>query len=283
MKKTSRRSKDGVVPICLVLGATLFVLGCPGFGSQQEAPIDLAGEPCEVVQRIVDQRCVRCHGAIAREGAPHGVRFDILDDTAIDIGLITMSHRVLARAGDGSMPPLTAPERPVTADELAVIQEWVASGSDSTACGAGGTDDADVGTADAPDGRGDATDAADADADVDAEVEVPDIPVRVPTLPEVHAAVFQPTCGAHHNGGSQLPFLGLDDELLERLQGFGFQNRAMPWVTPGDSSESYLFHKISGTQRDVRGSGTRMPVGPRLTEEQIELVRAWIDGGAPVE
>ena len=54
-------------------------------------------------------------------------------------------------------------------------------------------------------------------------------------------------------------------------------------ITPYEPFESYLFHKILGTHRDdcVLGRGSRMPqIGDPLTEEQIEIVRQWIEQGA---
>jgi hypothetical protein len=49
-------------------------------------------------------------------------------------------------------------------------------------------------------------------------------------------------------------------------------------VKPGDSANSYLFHKISQDNPEV---GTRMPQGrPPLSATEIDLIRRWIDGGA---
>jgi hypothetical protein len=53
-------------------------------------------------------------------------------------------------------------------------------------------------------------------------------------------------------------------------------------VKPGSSKESYLVHKIEGTQLDVGGAGVRMPMeGAYLTDEEIAMIRRWIDAGAP--
>jgi len=52
-------------------------------------------------------------------------------------------------------------------------------------------------------------------------------------------------------------------------------------VVPGRPSQSYLLHKIAGTQGTVGGSGDRMPLeGAFLTQEQEDAVRAWILEGA---
>lgn len=51
-------------------------------------------------------------------------------------------------------------------------------------------------------------------------------------------------------------------------------------VAPGDPGKSYLLAKIEGTHPAMGGSGERMPpLGP-LAKEQIEIIRAWIVGGA---
>jgi hypothetical protein len=51
-------------------------------------------------------------------------------------------------------------------------------------------------------------------------------------------------------------------------------------VTPGDSLNSYLFHKVNGTQSLADGSGTQMPIGQAMSDDEIDLIRQWIDDGA---
>ena len=55
----------------------------------------------------------------------------------------------------------------------------------------------------------------------------------------------------------------------------------MPLITPGNHRQSYLWHKVAGTQGIAGGLGTRMPVGARWTDEDIDLLARWIDLGAP--
>jgi hypothetical protein len=51
-------------------------------------------------------------------------------------------------------------------------------------------------------------------------------------------------------------------------------------VLPGDSSRSFLFHKITG-DLDA-GQGSRMPLGnPPLDQHLIDIIQLWIDAGAP--
>ena len=56
---------------------------------------------------------------------------------------------------------------------------------------------------------------------------------------------------------------------------------ALKRVLPSSPEESYLVHKIAGTQGSVGGSGGRMPLGSApLTAEEIATIRAWITAGA---
>ncbi len=48
-------------------------------------------------------------------------------------------------------------------------------------------------------------------------------------------------------------------------------------MLPGDPNNSYIIHKLEGTQT----VGARMPFGlPPLSQAQIDQVRAWIQAGA---
>ena len=52
-------------------------------------------------------------------------------------------------------------------------------------------------------------------------------------------------------------------------------------VAPGAPDESYLVHKLQGTQLDIGGEGVQMPIesGP-LAEPDIRMIREWIREGA---
>jgi len=53
---------------------------------------------------------------------------------------------------------------------------------------------------------------------------------------------------------------------------------ALDRVEPGDPDNSYLIHKLEGTQ----SVGTRMPQGgPFLDQATIDMIRQWIADGAP--
>lgn len=52
-------------------------------------------------------------------------------------------------------------------------------------------------------------------------------------------------------------------------------------VKPGSAEDSYLYHKIAGSQQTVGGSGLRMPYQRQpMDESQLERIRLWIEQGA---
>lgn len=278
MARISSHPRDGVLRVLALLGAVTFVLGCPGFGTG-ELP-DLGGDDapqCEQVLEILDARCTRCHGPTPANGAPEGIRLDQFDDSADALGIQTLMPLILAHTESGMMPPIGEPEAPFPDSERAVLEAWFGAGMPTEECEGGGSTD--TGLDAGLDTGIDAGDVGEADADAtDAAQEIPDIEDPPPTTAEVHAAIFAVHCASHHiDSGTQLPRLDLED-LETRLQNSSVQLPSMQWITPGDPDESYLFHKISGTHRDVGGSGFRMPIGPALTGDEIDLVEEWIKG-----
>ncbi len=55
---------------------------------------------------------------------------------------------------------------------------------------------------------------------------------------------------------------------------------ALPLITPGEPDASYLWHKINGTQADVGGGGSKMPIGLGLDEPTLAMIEQWIVEGA---
>ncbi len=55
----------------------------------------------------------------------------------------------------------------------------------------------------------------------------------------------------------------------------------MNLIEPNDPDNSYLLHKLKGTQADVGGAGGLMPIGPPLDAADIQIVEDWINAGAP--
>lgn len=51
-------------------------------------------------------------------------------------------------------------------------------------------------------------------------------------------------------------------------------------VKPGSTKDSYLWHKVNGTQANVGGTGLQMPQGGMLTADELATIEAWINAGA---
>lgn len=105
------------------------------------------------------------------------------------------------------------------------------------------------------------------------------------TLSSIQENIFTPTCaisGCHSattaSGGLSLAAGEAFDGLVNTPSS---QLLEMNRVEPGDPDNSYLVHKISGTQTTVGGSGTTMPQdGLALSAEEIQAITDWIEAGA---
>ncbi len=97
--------------------------------------------------------------------------------------------------------------------------------------------------------------------------------------------------GCAHSGCHLPPFsnagLALDTPEIDiaNLVNVGSTQAPLLRVFPGRPSQSYLWHKLLGTQVTVGGSGDRMPTlhlpgDAYFTDDQMELIRGWILDGA---
>lgn len=112
------------------------------------------------------------------------------------------------------------------------------------------------------------------------------VPVTVANesgLALLQSSIFGPRCSSCHSGsGSVLPgSLNLSSASASYAALVGVNSEqepgSMKLVNPGDPDNSYLMHKLLGTQ----AVGARMPpTGGALTAAQIGQVRAWIQEGA---
>src|SRR5215831_19420012 len=85
------------------------------------------------------------------------------------------------------------------------------------------------------------------------------------------APIFKQRCEVCHGAKQQSGGLRLDERNPALAGGY-----SGPVIKPGDSAGSKLIRLVSGLQK-----GMIMPLaGPRLTSEQVGLLRAWIDQGA---
>jgi hypothetical protein len=103
------------------------------------------------------------------------------------------------------------------------------------------------------------------------------------TFAAVQSQIFTPSCALSgcHNSTSQAS--GLD---LTAGSAYGnivnvasSEQPGVDRIEPGEPSESYLYLKVTG---DSSISGSRMPLGrPALSGDLIDLLRDWIEDGAP--
>ena len=102
----------------------------------------------------------------------------------------------------------------------------------------------------------------------------------VPTLADVQARIFTPRCanGACHAGDTPARALDLSDGNAYR-DTVNVDAISMPGarrVVPGRPDESLLYQVTVAPVGDVR----QMPVGFLLDDDERDLLRAWIEGGA---
>jgi hypothetical protein len=97
---------------------------------------------------------------------------------------------------------------------------------------------------------------------------------------EIRERVLQPSCSfmACHSGASPAGMLGLadDDAHAQLMATSPLTMRAR--VVPGDADASYVMEKLTETAPE---QGEQMPPTAPIDDDRIELVRAWIEGGAP--
>jgi hypothetical protein len=112
-----------------------------------------------------------------------------------------------------------------------------------------------------------------------------------PTFSSIQQEIFsttdssgRPACvNCHTNNGGRNPSGGLNlnpDVSYDQLVNMASRGKAGAIrVIPGDVDNSYLVHKLEGLTSIV---GRRMPLnGPFLTDGQIQILKRWIEIGAP--
>jgi hypothetical protein len=106
-----------------------------------------------------------------------------------------------------------------------------------------------------------------------------------PTLDSIQANVFSPSCALSgcHSGppGGGLPqgmdLSSADASFASLVNVISSQAPLTARVLPFDADNSYLVHKLEGTQ----AVGGQMPAaGPPLDAATIDVIRTWIDNGA---
>ena len=159
-------------------------------------------------------------------------------------------------------------------------------GDDGVDGPAGGDTDADDGSEpDDPDDGGDDDDDdddddGDDDDDDDGAADGADDGSEALSFETDVAPILAQSCSCH-SGGSPSAGLDLSPEAAYAALVGVMSAAGIPFVTPGDSGQSYLVNKLDGSHADVGGSGAKMPMGGELPGEQIDTIADWIDAGAP--
>jgi mono/diheme cytochrome c family protein len=104
----------------------------------------------------------------------------------------------------------------------------------------------------------------------------------VVTLAQLQTNIFTPRCSTCHTGvGAVLPgvmnLTSATNTFNALVNVTSLSEPPLKRVLPGDPNNSYIIHKLEGTQT----VGARMPFGgPFLDQATIDQVRAWIQAGA---
>jgi hypothetical protein len=111
----------------------------------------------------------------------------------------------------------------------------------------------------------------------------PPPPPPAVSLAELQANIFGPRCSGCHSGfGAGLPgsmnLSSAQSTFAALVNVASIEVPALLRVKPNDPDNSFVIHKLEGTQT----AGQRMPLGgPFLDQATIDQVRAWITAGAP--
>ncbi len=104
------------------------------------------------------------------------------------------------------------------------------------------------------------------------------------TLGQIQTQVFSPICSGCHSGptSSNLPsgmnLSSANASFTALVNVASLEVGSLNRVTPNDSGNSYLVQKLEGTQ----AVGVRMPQGgPFLDQATIDMIKDWINDGAP--
>ena len=104
-----------------------------------------------------------------------------------------------------------------------------------------------------------------------------------PTIVQVQAQVLTPRCatsGCHVSPGApfDLDMSSASASKANLVSVAAFEMPSLSRVAPGDATNSYLYWKITANP-NINGDPMPLSGGP-LSQADIDLIAAWIDGGA---
>jgi hypothetical protein len=224
------------------------------------------------VQQAFDESCatsVGCHAAGAGQvvlAAPESVQILTASSgsgggpfvTLGDLEASYIAQKILGgpNIAGGKMPPST--QSPNDAMNQQIIIDWIA-------------DDSDPG-----DGDGD----GDGDPGPICYIEFP-----IPAMPSFETdiwPIFETRCGVGGcHADSSPPLMPDAMTAYDNLVGAAAGAAALDLVEPLSADDSYLWHKLMGTQATIMGgAGATMPFGGSLCPIEMQAVYAWINSGA---
>ena len=254
--------------------------------------VDPNADWCAVRDEVFEPECAYCHDPSETNMRPHlRVRPDLSSEQLIaqlrnerassppwlTPGDPENSH-IWARVSDGSMPPgVTMGGSPSEDSRLRkLVRDWIANGGTSTCVDRPDAGVTDAGLADGSESdAGSAPDAGVADTGAEDAGLPPDPMCGV-------ALLFRTSCHGCHRSGSGGYSTGDGSFQAVQASFAGNSSVNIPYVTSGDSSQSYLFLRIAGRGAEIPGGNARtMPPGGGWADSDITTLQTWIDQGMP--
>ena len=246
----------------MVALAVMAQFGCNGL---DRLPEDEGSDIPPTVDAALTRSCAvdgACHVAGGQSPTLGGAELDALVAGGYvrfgDLSGSIITARMLGIGNAGSiMPPAS---HPADAEDLGLIIGWIAGlevGDEATT--------GEVTTGSEPTGAEDCLQGGS--------------PAMPPTFDDLWP-MFEVSCSSEIcHGGSTLPQMPDADSAYAAL--VDVPSSVGPnYVTPSEPGDSYLWHKLVGTQASVGGGGGQMPSGSTLCGEGLIAVNAWIVGGA---
>lgn len=261
--------------------STLVLLPMLGLGCGLE-PIEDDGSEDQVpaaVQAAFDETCATagCHansGALSPKlgpGASEALLTTLAStgDPYVVIGELESSYiarKILGTDINGGQMPLSV-QSPNDAVNVAIILGWIAGAEFSDEAGDGDGDTTDTGD----------TTTGDGDPDCYAEKPIPAMPsFETDVWPTIEARC---SIGGCHDGMTTAPAMPDAPTAFTNLVGVA-SSSGMNYVTADAPEDSYVWHKLSGTQALVGGFGGPMPQIGEMCTVEMQTIYAWILSGA---
>ena len=254
--------------------------------------IDPNADWCAVRDEVFEPECSYCHDPSGTNVRPHlKVRPDFTAEQLIaqlrnerassppwlTPGEPDTSH-IWSRVGDGTMPPGVTMGGSQSEDSRLrkLVRDWIANGGTSDC-----VDRPDAGMSDAG-----SMDAEAPDASTVPDAGLPDTgseDAGAPLDPMCGVAVlFRTSCHGCHRNGSGGYSTGDGSFGAIEASFAATSSVGIPYVTSGDSAQSYLFLRIAGRGAEVPGGRSgRMPPGGRWADDDVSTLQNWIDQGMP--